>query len=40
MALEIEVEHQRKEEKPRRTWKKQVEEEVMKVGLSRKDVLC
>ena len=38
-ALDIEVEGQRKKGRPRRTWKKQVEEESMKVGLRRKDAL-
>ena len=35
--LHSEVEGQRKKERPERTWKKQVEEESMKVGLSRDD---
>ena len=33
MALDFEVESQRKIGKPKRTWKKQVEEESVKVGL-------
>ena len=32
-ALYFEVEGQRKKERPKRTWTKQVEEESMKVGL-------
>ena len=39
-ALDFEDEGQRKKGKPRRTWKKQVEEESMKVGLRRKDAFC
>ena len=39
-ALDFEVEGQRKKGRPKRTWKKQVEEESMKVGLRRKDALC
>ena len=35
-ALEFEVEGQKK----KRTWKKQVEEESIKVSLSRQDALC
>ena len=31
---------QRKKGRPKRTWKKQVEDESMKVGLRRKDALC
>ena len=38
-ALHFEVEGQRKKGKPKRTWKKQVEEESMKVGLRRKDAI-
>ena len=38
-ALHFEVEGQRKKGKPKRTWKKQVLEESMKVGLRRKDAL-
>ena len=34
-AFDFEVEDQRKEGRPKRTWKKQVDEERMKVGLSR-----
>ena len=30
----------RKEGRSKRTWKKQVEEESIKVGLSREDALC
>ena len=39
-ALDFEAEGQRKKGRPKRTWKKQVEEESMKVGLRRKDALC
>ena len=37
--LDVEVEGQRKKGRPKRMWKKQVEEESMKVGLRRKDAL-
>ena len=39
-ALDLEVDGRRKRGRPRRTWKKQVEEECMKVGLGRMDALC
>ena len=39
-ALDIEVEGQRKKGRPKRTWKKQVEEESVKVGLRSEDVVC
>ena len=39
-ALDFEVEGQRKKGRPKMTWKRQVEEENMKVGLRRKDALC
>ena len=39
-ALGSEVEGQRKNGRPKKTLKKQVEEESMKVGLRREDVLC
>ena len=39
-ALEFEVESQRKKGRLKRTWKKQVEEESMKVGLIWEDALC
>ena len=39
-ALDFEVEGQGKNGSSKRTWKKQIEEESMKVGLRRKDVLC
>ena len=39
-ALDFEVEGQRKNWRPNRTWKGQVEEESMRVGLRRKDALC
>ena len=38
-ALDFEIECQRKKGRPKRTWKRQVEEESMKVGLRRKDAL-
>ena len=38
--LDFEVKGQRKTGRPKRMWKKQVEEESMKVGLRRKDALC
>ena len=40
MALDFEVKGKRKKGRLKRTWKKQVEEESMKVGLRRKDALC
>ena len=39
-ALDFEVEGQRKKGRPKGTWKKQVDEESVKVGLRREDVLC
>ena len=39
-TLDFEVECQRKKGRPKRTWKKQVEEESMKDGLRREDALC
>ena len=39
-VLHFEVEGQRKKGKPKRTWKKQVEEESVIIGLSREDALC
>ena len=39
-ALEFEVECQRKKGRPKMTWKKEVEEESVKVGLRREDALC
>ena len=39
-ALRFEVEGERMKVRPKRTWKKQVEEESMKVGLSKNDALC
>ena len=38
-TLDLEVEGQRKKGRPK-TWKKQVEEESVKVGLRREDALC
>ena len=39
MALDLEVEGQRKKGRLKRTWKKQVEEESVKVGLKMEDTL-
>ena len=39
-ALDFEAECQRKKGRPKRTWKKQVEEKRAMVGLKRKDTLC
>ena len=39
-ALDFEVEGQSKKGRPKRTWKKQVKEESVKVGLRREDALC
>ena len=39
-ALDFEVDSQRKKGRSKRTWKRQVEEENMKVGMSREDALC
>ena len=39
-ALDFEVEGQRKKGWPKRTWKKQVEEEHVKIGLRREDAPC
>ena len=39
-SLYFEVEGQRKKGRPKRTWKKQVEEESMKAGLRMKDAFC
>ena len=39
-ALDFEVEGLRKKGKPKRTWKKQVEEESVKVGLRMEGALC
>ena len=36
----IEVEGQRKKRRLKRTWKKQVEGESVKIGLRREDALC
>ena len=38
-ALDFVVEGQRKKKSPKRMWKKQVDEESMKIGLRRKDAL-
>ena len=39
-SIYFEVEAQRKKWWLKRTWKKQVEEEIVKVGLRREDALC
>ena len=39
MSLDYVVEGQRKKKRPKRTWKKQVEEESVRVALSREDAL-
>ena len=39
-ALNFEVEGQRKKGMPKRPWKRQVEEESVKVGLRMEDALC
>ena len=39
-ALDFEVECQRKKARPKRTWKKHVDEESVKVGLRMRDALC
>ena len=39
-VLDFEVEGQGKKGRSKRTWKKQVEEESVKVGLRREDALC
>ena len=39
-AFDFEVYGQRKKWMPKRTWKKQVEEESVKIGLRREDALC
>ena len=39
-ALYFQVESQRKKVRPKRTWKKQVEKEFVKVGLRKEDALC
>ena len=39
-ALDVEDEGQRKKGRPKRKWKRQVEEESMKVCLRRQDALC
>ena len=38
-TLDFEVEGQRKKGRPKRTWEKQVEEEIVMVGLRREDAL-
>ena len=39
-ALDFEVEGQRKNGSPKRTWKRQVNEERVNVGLTMEDALC
>ena len=39
-ALDFEVEGERKKGRSKRTWKKQVEEESLKIGLRREVELC
>ena len=39
-ALDFEVEGQRSKGRLKRTWKRQVEEESVKVGLRSEDALC
>ena len=39
-ALYFEVEGQRNKGRSKRTWKKQVDEESIKVGLRREDAIC
>ena len=39
IALDVEVEYQRKKGRPKRTWKRQVEEERMNIGVRGKDAL-
>ena len=39
-AFDFEVDGQRKKGRPKRIWKRLVEEESMKVGLRRKDAFC
>ena len=40
MAIDFEVEGQRKKGRLKRIWKKQAEEESMKGGLRREDAFC
>ena len=39
-ALHLEVEGQRKKGRPKKTWRKQAEEESVNAGLRREDALC
>ena len=39
-ALDFEAVGHRKKLRPKRTWKRQVEDEGVKIGFSRKDALC
>ena len=39
-AFEFDVEDQRKKWRLKRTWKRQIEQEIMKVGLRMDDALC
>ena len=40
MELHFEVEGQKKKWRPKRTWKRQIEEKSVKIGLKREDALC
>ena len=39
VALDLEVSGKRKQGQPKKTWKKQVEEETEKIGLKKEDAL-
>ena len=39
-ALDLEAEGQRKKGRPKRSWKREIDEESVKVGLRRNDALC
>ena len=39
VALDLEVRGKRKRERPKNTWKKQVEKETEKIGLKKKNAL-
>ena len=39
VALDLEVSGKRKRGRPKKTWKKQVEEETEKIGLKKEDAL-
>ena len=40
MTLDLEVRDHRTKGRPRRTWKQQVEDKSVKVGLRREDAIC